>query len=42
MEAQAKATAEGGSTPANAKSAFAGDPGAVPHNHVYLTGSDNF
>jgi hypothetical protein len=29
----AKATAEGRSTPANAKSAFAGDPGAVPHEY---------
>jgi hypothetical protein len=28
-----KGTAEGRSTPANAKSAFAGDPGAVPHEH---------
>ena len=28
-----KATAEGRSTPANAKSAFAGDPGAVPHKY---------
>jgi hypothetical protein len=27
------ATAEGRSTPANAKSAFAGDPGAVPHEY---------